>query len=256
MEYVEARLILISVHATPAGPPRNLRASRPTLEREVAASGVGDEGGGESKERIRGRMRGKREREREEDSKRESEKERGKEHKRTRLTGDRRKSAEEGERWDSLAALSTGGGRGPRGWHSVTFNPRPPSAAPHSNNRHCRFEGWMRGEEDVGGSWVDGSGRLGEAGRQRVSFVRPKHTSIDWTCPRVEEVSPSPLFLPWPSSSSPMVLSSFVVLPLSLDSLTKAPNASGARIHVYVTLCARICGMARGCYGDPPSARG
>lgn len=64
MEYVEARLILISVHATPAGPPRNLRASRPTLEREVAASGVGDEGGGESKERIRGRMRGKRERER------------------------------------------------------------------------------------------------------------------------------------------------------------------------------------------------
>lgn len=65
MEYVEARLILISVHATPAGPPRNLRASRPTLEREVAASGVGDEGGGESKERIRGRMRGKRDRERE-----------------------------------------------------------------------------------------------------------------------------------------------------------------------------------------------
>lgn len=79
MEYVEARLILISVHATPAGPPRNLRASRPTLEREVAASGVGDEASGKSKERIRGRMKEKRERE--------------KEHKRTRLTGDRRKRA-------------------------------------------------------------------------------------------------------------------------------------------------------------------
>lgn len=70
MEYVEARLILISVHATPAGSPRNLRASRPMLEREVAASGIGDEGGGESKERIRGRMK----RKREEDSKREREK--------------------------------------------------------------------------------------------------------------------------------------------------------------------------------------
>lgn len=55
---------------------------------------------------------------------------------------------------------------------------------------------------------------------------------------------------PWysvPSSSS---------LSASLGSLSKAPNASGARIHVYVTLRARICGMARGCYGDPPSARG
>lgn len=88
MEYVEARLILISVHATPAGPPRNLRASCPTLEREVAVSGVGDEGGGESKERKRERMKEKRK----EDSKREGEKE----HKRRRLTGDRRKKAEEG----------------------------------------------------------------------------------------------------------------------------------------------------------------
>lgn len=91
MEYVEARLILISVHATPAGPPRNLRASCPTLEREVAVSGVGDEGGGESKERIRERMKEKRE----EDSEREEEREREKEHKRTRLTGDRRKKTGE-----------------------------------------------------------------------------------------------------------------------------------------------------------------
>lgn len=52
-----------------------------------------------------------------------------------------------------------------------------------------------RGWVEVG--WrVDGSGGSGEAGRQRVSFVRPKHTSIDWACPRVEEVSPSPLSLP------------------------------------------------------------
>lgn len=43
---------------------------------------------------------------------------------------------------------------------------------------------------------MDGSGGSGEAGRQRVSFVRPKHTSIDWACPRVEEVSPLPLTLP------------------------------------------------------------
>ena len=78
MEYVEARLILISVHATPAGPPpRNLRASRPMLEREVAASGIGDEGGGESKERIRGRMKRKREK----DSKRERERVRAQENK-------------------------------------------------------------------------------------------------------------------------------------------------------------------------------
>lgn len=56
MEYVEARLILISVHATPAGPPsRNLRASRSTLEREVAASGVGGgEGGGRGRWRVEG----------------------------------------------------------------------------------------------------------------------------------------------------------------------------------------------------------
>lgn len=46
---------------------------------------MGDKGDEESKERIRGRMKGKRE----EDSK----KEREKEHKRTRLTGDRRKRA-------------------------------------------------------------------------------------------------------------------------------------------------------------------
>lgn len=52
----------------------------------------------------------------------------------------------------------------------------------------------------------------GEADRQRVSFVRPKHTSIDWACPRVEEeylpLPPSLLFLlllqPWSSSSSPV----------------------------------------------------
>lgn len=43
---------------------------------------------------------------------------------------------------------------------------------------------------------MDGSGRSGEAGRQRVSFVRPKHTSIDWACPRVEEVSPFPRIPP------------------------------------------------------------
>jgi hypothetical protein len=114
----------------------------------------------------------------------------------------------EGMRWDSLTALSTGGGRGPRGWHSVTFNPRPASAAPHSNNRHRRFGGWMREWGRVGESRVDGSGGSGEAGRQRVSFVRPKHTSIDWACPRVEEVSPSShsRCLPWPSSSSPYSL--------------------------------------------------
>lgn len=88
MEYVETRLILISVHATPAEPPRNLRANRPTLEREVAASGVGV-GGGESKERMRGRVKEKRGRERKRETVRE--KEREKEHKRTRLTGDRRK---------------------------------------------------------------------------------------------------------------------------------------------------------------------
>ncbi|EZA47499.1 hypothetical protein X777_15626, partial [Ooceraea biroi] len=62
---------------------------------------------------------------------------------------------------------------------------------PHSNNRHRRFGGWMREWGRVGGSRVDGSGGSGETGRQRVSFVRPKHTSIDWACPRVEEVSPS-----------------------------------------------------------------
>ncbi|KYN42946.1 hypothetical protein ALC56_02750 [Trachymyrmex septentrionalis] len=81
MEYVEARLILISVHATLAGPPpspsRNLRASRPMLEREVAASGIGDEGGGESKERIRERMK----RKREEDGMRERERVRAPENK-------------------------------------------------------------------------------------------------------------------------------------------------------------------------------
>lgn len=90
---------------------------------------------------------------------------------------------------------------------------------------------------------VDGSGGSAgrgeeEGGRQRVSFVRPKHTSIDWACPRVEEVFPSshPLCLPWPSSSSPVVLSSFVPHPPALHgSLSKAPNASGARVHVYVT---------------------
>lgn len=127
MEYVEARLILISVHAILAKPPRKLRASRPTLELEVAASGVGGRGGreaaGESRrtteEGGRGRLR-----------------------ERTRLTEDRGWRSE-GVRWDSLTALSTGGGRGPRGWHSVTFNPRPASAAPHSNNRHRRFGGWM-----------------------------------------------------------------------------------------------------------------
>lgn len=68
---------MISVHATPAEPPRNLRANRPTLEREMAASGVGDEGGGEPKERIRGRMKEKRE----EDGKREGERERAQENK-------------------------------------------------------------------------------------------------------------------------------------------------------------------------------
>lgn len=51
-------------------------------------SGVGDEGGGESKERIRGRMK-RRKRGRVKERKRE----RGKEHKRTRLTRDRRKRA-------------------------------------------------------------------------------------------------------------------------------------------------------------------
>lgn len=123
MEYVEARLILISVHATVARPPCKLRTSRPTLEREMAAWQVwGDKGSGKPREKERRRL-----------------------HERTRLTGDRG-WRRKGARWDSLTALSTGGGgRGPRGWHSVTFNPRPASAAPHSNNRHRRFGRWMEG---------------------------------------------------------------------------------------------------------------
>lgn len=53
-------------------------------------SGVGDEEGGESKERIREQMKRKREEKRK--RKRERGRERGgEEHKRTRLTGDRRK---------------------------------------------------------------------------------------------------------------------------------------------------------------------
>lgn len=128
MEYVEARLILISVHATPAKPPRKLLTNRSTLEREVAASGMGGRGKWEDMGENR---------------RTNEEKERGRLHERTRLTGDREWKSK-GVRWDSLTALSTGGRRGPRGWHSVTFNPRPASAAPHSNNRHRRFGGWMR----------------------------------------------------------------------------------------------------------------
>lgn len=41
----------------------------------------------------------------------------------------------------SLCARRTFDGRGPRGWHSVTFNPRHPLLPPHSNNRHRRFGG-------------------------------------------------------------------------------------------------------------------
>lgn len=126
-----------------------------------------------------------------------------------------------------LAALSTGGRRGPRGWHSVTFIPQPPSAAPHSNNRDRRFSGWLKGKR-VGRrvGWMAAAERAeedgGEAGRKRVSFVRPKHTSIDWACPRVEEVFPSLLVLPWPLPSSPMVLCSFVLLPLPRLALESA----------------------------------
>lgn len=58
---MEARLILISVHATSARPLCKLRASRPTNEREVAASGLGDEGGRKPRERAGGQMRKKRE---------------------------------------------------------------------------------------------------------------------------------------------------------------------------------------------------
>jgi len=121
----------------------------------------------------------------------------------------------------------------PSGVALCHIQPRPSSAAPHSNNRHRRFEGWMRGKEDVGGSWVDGSGESGEAGRQRVSFVRPKHTSIDWACPRVEEVSPSPLFLPWPSSSFLIVLSSFVVLPLYPSTHSRKRPTRVAHVYMY-----------------------
>lgn len=165
---------------------------------------------------------------------------------------------ERGERWDLLAALSTGGGRGPRGWHSVTFNPRPPSAAPHSNNRHCRFGGRTRGKERVGGGWVEGGWqRWIRGGGPTEGEFRPAEAHLDRLgLSKGGRGIPLP---PLPTRGRPhpplVVLSSFV-LPLPRGSLSKAPNASGARIHVYVTLRARICGMARGCYGDPPSARG
>lgn len=63
MEYVEARLILISVHATPAKPPSPASSSRTVLrsngrwQRQVWE----DEGGGKTWERTGGQMKRKRE---------------------------------------------------------------------------------------------------------------------------------------------------------------------------------------------------
>lgn len=68
-----------------------------------------------------------------------------------------------------------------------------------------------------------------------MSFVRPKHTSIDWACPRVEEVFPSLLVLPWPSPSSPMVLCSFVFLPLRLPRL--ALESAQREWRTYTCVC-------------------
>ncbi|KYN42947.1 hypothetical protein ALC56_02751 [Trachymyrmex septentrionalis] len=145
----------------------------------------------------------------------------------------------------------------PSGVALCHIQPRPPSAAPHSNNRHRRFEGWMRGKEDVGGSRVDGSGRSGGGGPTEGEF-RPAEAHLDRL-----GLSKGGRGIPLPSLPpvAVLILSHSTLFlrrppPIFLDSLTKAPNASGARIHVYVTLRARICGMARGCYGDPPSARG
>lgn len=72
----------------------------------------------------------------------------------------------------------------------------------------------------------------GEVGRAEGEF-RPAEAHLDrlGLSKGGRGIPPSPVSLPWPSSSSPMVLSSFVVLPLSLAHSRKRPTRMA---HVYM----------------------
>lgn len=114
----------------------------------------------------------------------------------------------------------------------------------------------MRGKERVDGGWVEGGWQrwFGGGGSTEGEF-RPAEAHLDRLgLSKGGRGIPLPLLSTRGRPHPPLVVLSSFVLPLPRGSLSKAPDASGARVHVYVTLCARICGMARGCYGDPPSA--